>query len=60
MAVGSIDGVVALTEFCYVKKYGRFAWTNKSGRNNERGVRKAGLLTMNFQRSYQRFTGRLF
>ena len=35
MVVGHINGVVALTEFSYEEMYGRFAWTKKSGRNNE-------------------------
>ena len=35
MVVGRINGVVALTEFSYEEMYGRFAWTKKSGRNNE-------------------------
>ena len=35
MVVGRINGVVALTGFCYEEMYGRFAGTKKSGRNNE-------------------------
>jgi len=35
VAVGRIDRVVALTGFSYMKIYGHFAETRKTGQNNE-------------------------
>ena len=47
MVVGRINGVVALTGFSYEEMYGRFAGTQKSGRNNEVVVRRGSTVLQN-------------
>ena len=49
MVVGRINGVVALTGFCYEEMYGRFAGTKKSGRNNEVVVRRGSTVIVSYQ-----------
>ena len=44
MAVGSINGVAALTRFYYKKMYEHFAGTKKSGRNNEVAVSRGSTV----------------